>query len=187
MAIRGVRVWLIALAAAGLYVPAVARADAGTDAAVKILGQLTELHVQRFDIFCIPDADLQAFEPPRPGDITVGAARIHGSALYLGRSIICDALLSWYDKPQGATPDMSPALLAALETISGTYGFTLGLKRYPVVECYAARVVWKWVLRSDPGYKVAAAARTYLLDNSYRPPGYKLKSTCTLSKPPLNL
>ncbi len=180
---RGARLWLVALAMVALCVPAAAQVDPETDAAVAVLRQLTELHVQTFDVFCIPDLDLQAFEPPPPGTITVGAARIRGTALYLDRAIICHALLAWYDEPQGGTPDMSPALLGALETVAGTYGFTLGFERPYVAECYAARVVWKWVLRSDPGYPVAAKARTYLLDNSYRPPGYKLKPTCTLSAP----
>jgi hypothetical protein len=181
---RGARIWSIAIVAVALCIPVAAQADPATEAAVTILGQLTELHVRNFDVFCIPDLDLQAFAPPHPGDVTVGAARIHGTALYLGRTLICHPLLEEYEKPQGGAVDMSPALLQALETVAATYGYTLGFRRYYVSECFAARVVWKWVLRSDPGYPVAAKARSYILDNSYRPPAYKLKPTCTLSAPP---
>jgi hypothetical protein len=181
---RRARIWLVAVAAAALCIPAAALADPETDAAVSILGQLTELHVRSFDVFCIPDLDLQAFAPPHAGDVTVGAARIHGTALYLGRTLICHPLLEEYERPQGGAADTSPALLQALETVAATYGYTLGLGRYYVSECFAARVVWKWVLRSDLGYSVAAKARSYILNNSYRPPAYKLKPACTLSVPP---
>jgi hypothetical protein len=158
------------------------RADSYTDAAVQVLRELTELHVRQFAIACVPHAELQRVAPPPgPSEVTIGLARLHGKALYLDRSLVCAPLRVYY-LHQGPVRFSDPLLLG-LDAVAVTYGFTLGLSRYYVAECYGVRVVWKWVLRSDPGYQTAVTARRYLLDNSYRPAGYKLKPTCTLSEP----
>jgi hypothetical protein len=159
-----------------------ARADTYTDAAVQVLRELTELHVRQFAIACVPHAQLQRVAPPPgPSEVTLGLARVRGKALYLDRALVCAPLLGYYLE-RGAV-QFSDRLLLGLDAVAVTYGFTLGLRRYDVAECYGVRVVWKWVERSDPGYDTAVQARRFLLDNSYRPVGYKLKPSCTLPQP----
>ena len=75
----------------------------------------------------------------------------------------------------------SKAVLLALSVVAHEYGRALGLKRENIVECFAARLVSKWVRRSDLGAAYNASAQKFLLDNSRRPPAYKLLSTCTLT------
>jgi hypothetical protein len=175
--------WVAALLVAALaFGASTARADDYTAAAVQVLRELTELHVRQFEISCVPHAILQRVAPPPgPSEVTVGLARLHGKVLYLDRSLVCAPLRVYY-LHQGPVR-FSDQLLLGLDAVAVTYGFTLGLSRYYVAECYGVRVVWKWVRRSDPGYETAVKARRYLLDNSYRPPGYKLKPSCTLSEP----
>jgi hypothetical protein len=175
-------IWIVAIVAAASLTVSTARADSYTDAAVQVLRELTELHVRQFAIACVPHAQLQKVAPPPgPSEVTLGLARLHGKALYLDRALVC-APLRRYSLEQGPV-QFSNRLLLGLDAVAVTYGFTLGLRRYPVAECYGVRVVWKWVERSDPGYEAAAQARSYLLDNSYRPAGYELEPSCTLPPP----
>jgi hypothetical protein len=149
-----------------------------TTAAVDVLGELSELHVHNYDVQCVPLALLGQIIDPDPHVILLGMARIKGKSMLLDDAIVCDPLAKFEASRPTGIP--SKAVLLALSVVAHEYGHTLGLKRENVVECFAARLVWKWVSRSDLGPVYDASAQKFLLDNSRRPPAYKLLPSCTL-------
>ena len=135
-----------------------------TNAAVEILGELSELHVRAFDVECGPLALLSIIINRDPGMVVLGAARIKGKSMLLDETLVCTPLAAFdAARPRG---DPSNAVLLALSVVAHEYGHTLGLKRENIVECFAARVVWKWVRREGVGPTALAAARKFILDNS---------------------
>ena len=153
-------------------------APSQTDAAVKILRELSELHVRSFDAICVPQKFMRFFANADPGFVILGAARIKGKSMILDDKLVCDPLVAYaVSRP---TTHVTPSTLLALSVVAHEYGHTLGLRRENVAECFAARVVWKWVRRANLTPSDRARAHTFILDNSSRPPAYKLAPTCTL-------
>jgi hypothetical protein len=149
-----------------------------TEAAVQVLGELSELHVRDFDVQGGPLSLLGRLADRDPRVVVLGMARIEGKSMLLDQTIVCDPLPKFLGaRPTGIPSD---AVLLALSAVAHEYGHTLGLRRENVVECFAARLVWKWVRRSSLGPASAASAQAFLLDNSRRPPAYKLLPSCTL-------
>ena len=108
----------------------------------------------------------------------LGTTRVRGSVVYLSTRHVC-APLAWL-KP--SSPTISAAELDAVVTVAHELFHTRGVEDERLTECSAVRLTWKWVQRiSSYTTGARAAAKRHLLDNSLRPPGYKLAPSCTLA------
>jgi len=170
---------LITMVFAGFFFAAGKQASAGTSAAQgaaarQLLLELSESMETRVVVRCVTqkalgdDGEGQAF----------GSTWVGGSVISLSTRYVCAPLA----RMSPSSPTIRDTELDAVVTVAHEWFHTRGVADERVTECYAVRLTWEWIQRvSSYTPRARAAAKRHLLDNSLRPPAYKLASSCTLA------
>jgi hypothetical protein len=114
------------------------------------------------------------------GFVVDGAAIVKGNVMLLSTRYVCQPLAyAWRHAPiftghQESTLPFSS--VDAVETIAHEWFHTRGVASEGTAECHAVQYTWKWLRRSNLSPDFVAIARQHLLNNSRRPPGYKIPS-----------
>jgi len=170
---------LITIVFAVFFFAAGMQASAGTSAtrgaaARQLLLELSESTDTRVVVRCVTQSALgddgagQAF----------GSTWVGGSVILLSARYVCAPLA----RMRPSSPAISDTELDAVVTVAHEWFHTRGVDDERVTECYAVRLTWEWIRRaSSYTPRAREAAKRHLLDNSLRPPAYKLASSCTLA------
>ncbi len=145
--------------------------------AAQFLREISESKANGVSIRCVTFPDESA-----KGFIYLGAARLRGHVLYLSLRYVCRPLAVAFrsapfftGQPQPTVPFSS---LDAVETVAHEWFHTRGVASEQITECHAVQYTWKWLRRSNRSRSYLAAARRHLVDNSRRPPEYKIPANC---------
>jgi hypothetical protein len=145
--------------------------------AAQYLKEISELKAHGISVRCVtfPHEGV-------PGFTVFGAARLRGHVLYLSLRYVCRPLAVAYRSAPIFTGHSQPTLpfssVDAVETVAHEWFHTRGVESEERAECHAVQYTWKWLRRSDLRPTYLAAARRHLLDNSRRPPQYKVPANC---------
>lgn len=139
----------------------------------QLLWELSESKNRRVSGRCVPQRLLGGGKDWR----TLGMARVGGNIFYVSSRYVCTPLAQVMS--DRFNPRLTRAQVDAIVTVAHEWFHTRGVSREHVAECHAVRWAWKWLKRSGP-YTNLEQMRRFLLDNSYRPVGYKLAPTCRL-------
>lgn len=145
--------------------------------AAQYLHEISESKARGIGVRCVIFLDESA-----KGFVFFGAARLRGHVLYLSLLYVCLPLAVAYRRspiftghPEHTLPFSS---VDAVETVAHEWFHTRGVASEERTECHAVQYTWKWLRRSDLSRAYLAAARRHLLDNSRRPPQYKIPASC---------
>jgi hypothetical protein len=118
------------------------------------------------------------------GFVIYGAAIVKGNTMLLSNRYVCQPLAYAYRQAPIFTGHSRTALpfnsIDAVETVAHEWFHTRGVVSEEQTECHAVQYTWKWLRRGAFPASFLAAARRHLLDNSRRPPGYKIPAGCLL-------
>jgi hypothetical protein len=147
--------------------------------ATQFLIEISESKTKPMAVGCVtfPDEGSKGF-------VIYGAAIVRGNVMLLSTRYVCQPLAyAWRHSPiftGQSQPTLPFSSIDAVETVAHEWFHTRGVASEKQAECHAVQYTWKWLRRSSRSASFLAAARRHLLDNSRRPPGYKIPSGCLL-------
>lgn len=171
---------LVAAGALGATSPVPAADAPPVVIAAQFLIEISESKTKPMAVACVtfPDEGSKGF-------VIYGAAIVRGNVMLLSTRYVCQPLAyAWRHSPIfTGQPELTLPFssIDAVETVAHEWFHTRGVASEEQTECHAVQYTWKWLRRANLSASFLAVARRHLLDNSRRPPGYKIPSGCLLA------